>query len=802
MAKEINKKARQIDTGVNINPAEILYACLSRWYWFIISLTIALGIATYKIATTQPTYTRYCEVLIKSKTKSPSLDEQMANFANMGIRTTTNAYNEIYTFRASEVMTKVAQRLNLKMRYESKGLFHPQTLYGESLPVTIEFYDIDEESRAAVTIDITPEGTFTLYDLKNENGIIEQNAISGELNDGIALAETPLGKIIIRKNSYINAPATITATQIGLQAAAASVGGRLSFNLQDQDSEIITISISDSSIERADDILSTLIAVYNENWIEDKNKAAEGTLKFIEERLDYISGELEDVDNDISSYKSRNLLPNITASTSIHISKNRANINTLQKLNNDLQSMKEMQQKLLASNTNEMLPLGVTLSNNSINNQITDYNQSLIERNELAQKSSDNNPVIKKLNLALAAKREAIIAAVKTTIKKTETEIEALEEDTKKTIEEISKNPEQTKYLASAEREQSVKEKLYLFLLQKREENQLSQAFTAYKTRIITTPTGSTTPTAPIKKNSIMMAIIIGLAIPGAIIVLREVSNTRVRGRKDIENITAPIIGEIPQFGTPVKKSINPFAKKNKKNSKITIAVQDGSRNIINEAFRVLRTNIEFLTRDKEHNVIIGTSFNPGSGKTFCIINTAISLAIKGDKIIVIDGDMRHASLSTYVSSPGKGISNYLAGEIEDVNDIIIPDAKYPNLHILPVGTIPPNPTELLENPRFSALIEKFKQEYKYVLIDCPPIDMVADTHIMEKLADRTIFLVRANVMERSMIPELETLYSENKLKNIAVILNGVYAGSNRYGYKYSYRYGYHNSYHYGYEQK
>ncbi len=800
--KATQKKQKTFANETSIDITEILYACLTRWHWFLISLVIALSVATYKIITTKPTYTRYCEVLIKSSAKTPSLGEQMANFANMGIRTTTNAYNEIYTFKSSEIISKVASTLNLKMQYESEGTFHTNTLYGESLPVTVEFYDLDEESTASVDIDITPQGEFTLRNFAQGGSHIASEPISGVLADGIALVETPLGKVIVRKNSYINSVSTIKAKQIGLQAATAITGSKLAFSLKGEDSEIITITINDHSIDRANDILYTLIDVYNKNWIEDKNKAADGTLKFIEERLSYISEELDDVDNSISSYKSRNLLPDISATASMHISKNRDNINSLQKLNNDLLVLKDMLHKLQESRGNQMLPFGETLGYANINNQITDYNAALITRNEQAQKSNESSPIIGKLDLALSAKREAIIAAVKTTIKKTETEIATLEKETKKTIEEISKNPEQTKYLASAEREQSVKEKLYLFLLQKREENQLSQAFTAYKTRIITSPTGSVTPTAPVKNSTFMMAFIIGLALPAAFIVMREVSNNKVRGRKDLENITAPIIGEIPQIPDSEKASILPWKKKKTAKAKIKAIVEDGSRNIINEAFRVLRTNIEFLTRGKENSTIICTSFNPGSGKTFCMLNTAISLAIKGDKIIIIDGDMRHASLSEYVSSPKKGISNYLAGEINNIKDVTIPDSKYPNLHILPVGTIPPNPTELLESARFAQLIDELKKEYKYVLIDCPPIDIVADTHIIEKFADRTFFLVRANVMERSKLHELDTVYTENKLKNIAVILNGVYTGSNRYGYKYSYRYGYHNSYHYGYGQK
>ncbi len=794
MKQQTQKRGKQLQAENYINIGEILYACLSNWYWFVISIIITLGIAIYRISTTQPTYRRYCEVLIKSKDKAPSIDEQMANMANLGLRSTTNAYNEIYTFKAAETIESVVRRLNLRTNYEKPGTLHPKTLYGEELPITVDFYDIKEEESAALSIDITPEGAFTLHNFQRDGKEIDHAPITGELVDGIALSETPIGKIIIHSTPTFHQLSTtsINVSHTSMQAAIARTSGRLSFGLPDSESDIITIAITDHSIDRADDILNTLVEVYSEDWVKDKNRAADGTLEFINERLAYISDELDEVDNNISSYKSRNRLSSAAENASIQLTKNRNNINELQKLNNDLASMKEILSKLQASKSlNEPLPFGITFSNAMLNNQIAEYNKTVIDRNDAIQKGGENNPEIKNIDMQLAAKRESIIASAKISIKKVETSIAALEKETRKTLAEISKNPEQTKYLASAEREQSVKEKLYLFLLQKREENQLSQAFTAYKTRIITSPTGSTTPTAPVKNRTILMAIAIGLLIPAAIIILRELANTRLRGRKDLNGLSTPIIGEIPQL--PVK---------GKKNNKVPVVVQNGNRNIINEAFRVLRTNIEFMTRDKSQSTIISTSFNPGSGKTFCMINIAVSLAIKGEKVIVIDGDMRHASLSQYISSPKKGMSNYLAGETDNINELIVADQQYPNLHILPVGTIPPNPTELLELPRFATLIEELKTKYRYVLIDCPPIDMVADTHIIEKFADRTFFLVRAGVMERAMVPDIETLYNENKLKNISVILNGVDATGNRYGYKYSYRYGYHRSYHYGYGEK
>ena len=243
---------------------------------------------------------------------------------------------------------------------------------------------------------------------------------------------------------------------------------------------------------------------------------------------------------------------------------------------------------------------------------------------------------------------------------------------------------------------------------------------------------------------------------------------------------------------------LNLFGKK--KSPKSALVVKEGSRNAINEAFRVLRTNIEFITRDNGHNVIIFTSFNPGSGKTFCILNTAISFALKGEKVLLIDGDMRHASLSEHASANEIGLSNYLAKEAHSLKEIVIANEIHENLHLIPTGTVPPNPTELLESERLSQLLDEAKKEYKYIFIDCPPIDIVADTHIIEKYATNCMFLVRCGLLQRSMIGEIENLYTENKLKKLSVILNGIDMKAGKYGYKYGYNDG--GKYSYGPKKK
>jgi capsular exopolysaccharide synthesis family protein len=223
----------------------------------------------------------------------------------------------------------------------------------------------------------------------------------------------------------------------------------------------------------------------------------------------------------------------------------------------------------------------------------------------------------------------------------------------------------------------------------------------------------------------------------------------------------------------------------------------------------VLRTNLRFITiADKGCNVIILTSFNPGSGKTFLTMNIAATLALKEEKILVIDGDMRHASASAYISSPKKGLSNYLSGECGNIDECITAYPGYENFDMLPAGTIPPNPTELLNSSRFAELMQEMRKRYSCILIDCPPVEIVADTHIIELQADHTLFVVRTGLLERSMLTDLEKMHEDKRFKNLAIILNGTYSHNHyykfgyRYGYRYSYRYGYHNSYHYGYGQK
>jgi tyrosine-protein kinase Etk/Wzc len=295
-------------------------------------------------------------------------------------------------------------------------------------------------------------------------------------------------------------------------------------------------------------------------------------------------------------------------------------------------------------------------------------------------------------------------------------------------------------------------------------------------------------PTSPVRRNVLAVSVLLGLLIPFAVIYVKEVNNTKVRGRKDIEDLTVPFLGEIPLDREKTEHADDP-----------RVVVHEGNRDVMNEAFRVLRTNLGFLTSKEKGSVIMVTSFNPGSGKTFLTVNTGISLAIKGKSVLVIDGDLRRGSASAYVGSPKEGLSDYLVGKIDNIGEVIVADTLQPGLSFLPIGRIPPNPTELLETPRFRHLIDTVRNEYDYVFIDCPPIEIMADAQIVESVSDRTVFVVRAGLLERAMVPELEKLYQEKKYKNMSIILNGTEAGGRRYGYRYGYGYGYGHGYGKGY---
>ena len=578
---------------------------------------------------------------------------------------------------------------------------------------------------------------------------------------------------------------------------AEGIRGRLKAKIENDKSTIVNITYTDPSPVTAERVLGMAVQVYNEQWVADKNLVTANASRFIQDRLTLLEKELGNVDDSISAFKMRNNITSLEQVSDIYLqqqSQSDAEILTLT-------NQKAMAEYILGilrdkSTRGQLLPTNSGINNVVAETQINLYNTMLMQLKSNLYGTSAQNPLIIKQEAELEDVRGNIFATITNQIKTIDIQLQALQGYNGEASSKLSSNPEQAKHLVSVEREQKVKESLYLYLLQKKEENEINQTYTSLNTQVIDMPHGSDLPTSPNTRMVLLVAGLMGLVIPVAVLFVKESLNTTVRDRYDIEHrSTLPLIGEVPLHDFSPKGMWQKLrsALRHVHRHHITkdiIVVKPDSQNLINEAFRIIRTNLEFMT-GKGHggNVYIVTSGNPSSGKTFVSVNLAVAMAIKEHKVLLIDGDLRHASATRCFHSKSAGLADYLGERHDNIDELIVESQTYPNLYVLPVGTIPPNPTELLSGDRLSRLIAEVRHRYDFVLIDCPPTTTLADVDIIERHADRTLFIVRAGLFLRKRIPDLEADAANGNYKHLSVILNASDMG-NRYGYRYGNRYG------------
>ena len=791
------------EEGIKIQ--DIIALCLKNWYWILISVTFFLGYGIYYLLKTEPTYTRSATVVIKEQSRTKqALGSDMSSFADMGLfASKENVYNELLSIQSPDIVMEVVKRLEMNMNYSVKKGLRNNTLYGRNLPIRAKILEIGDNESCSFNFCEEKDGSISLSKFHNKE--LESDAVvKGHYGDTLG---TPIGKVVVNRSlGYTftqsnpdekKKPEVIQIRRSGLSQTCSACSKKLSVSLSDKNATAIDLVYPDHSTSRGDDFLNTLISVYNERWVEDRNQIAVATSLFIGERLGVIEQELGIVDSDISNYKSQNLIPDVKAASNLYMSQATAAGDQILALNNQLYMARYIKNFIQSSTSNnQLLPANSGINAPSIEQQINTYNTQLLQRNNLVANSSEQNPLVLDIDKNLSAVKEAILVSIDNQINALNAQIDGYKESEQKSTSRIASNPTQAKYLLSIERQQKVKESLYLFLLQKREENELSQAFIAYNTRIIKYPTGSTQPSEPSKMKTLFIFLVLGFGLPIGIIILMEMFNTKVRGKKDLERLSVPFVGEIPQIGKSTS-AWKLLSKKYRKSDKqgIRILVQSKKRNIINEAFRVVRTNFEFFTGlDSNNKVMMVTSCNPHSGKSFISLNLGAAFSIKGKKTILLDMDLRRASLSSVVDKPSNGISSILSGKISNWKEVVLPVEDAENLDIIPVGTLPPNPSELLYSPRLGELLAQLRQIYDLIIIDCPPVEIVADTSIISKHADITTFVVRAGLLDRDMLPQVQKYYDEGYFNNMAILLNCSKAGG-RYGYHYGYRYGYNYGY-------
>ncbi|MBR4366698.1 MAG: chromosome partitioning protein ParA, partial [Bacteroidaceae bacterium] len=547
-------KSNQQDDFLRIQ--DLIGLCIAKWYWFVLSLGIAFCIATYNILKAVPVYQRSASLLIKDDTKKSSTIASNSNaFSNMGIfATNTNVYNEIYSIKSPALMLEVVKRLHLDMNYYQDGRWHKAVLYGNVLPIAVSIEGLADHASCSFKVSFDKQGNVVMSDFVGGSAQEDSPSLKTQFDKKV---QTPVGNVTIARSPYYaeGSEGEIEVVRSNIYGTTSSCLGKLSVGLTDEETTIINLTYTDQSTQRAEEVLNTLISVYNENWVKDKNQIAVSTSEFINDRLNVIERELGNVDTDISSYKSEQQVPDLGAAANLALQESSVANANITNLNNQVYMAKYIRSNLQNSAANnKLLPANSGIENAQLSAQIEEYNSKLLQRNSLVANSSEENPLVQDYDATLASMRHNIESSIDNQIASLNEQIRGQQAIGGRAVAQMSSNPKQAKYLLSVERQQKVKEALYMFLLQKREENELSQAFTAYNTRLVMPPTGANAPIAPRTRNIYLIALAAGLLLPIVLLFIQENMNTKVRGRKDIESLTVPIVGEVPMYGRNKEK--------------------------------------------------------------------------------------------------------------------------------------------------------------------------------------------------------------------------------------------------------
>lgn len=770
----------QKDSYLGFSLTDFLHLVLKNWYWFIISIVVCLAAATFYIKKTPKTYVRTATILVKDSRKGGNSD--LIAFSDVaGVNTRKSVDNELVILKSNKLRHDVARRLRLDINYTDKVGLRPRNLYGIS-PIAMTIINDNETDSFAFTLTIGADSTVSLTNFAGTgvNETAATSTITANIGDTI---NTPIGSIIINPTLYYNQNEKghvihVSKTSIASAAGLASVN----VSLADKNSSIIAISKTDSNPRRAEDVINTLITCYEDDTKTDKKRISEATAAFISDRLTLISGELGDVDEDVANFKQAHQMVSLESEAARNMSESdRFRMEGLQ-LENQIRMSNFIKDYLLdPSHTNDLIPAAVVVSDIAISSNIASYNETLIRRDKLLANSSISNPMIQEIDSQLSAIRRSIIASIDNQIATLNIQLDNIRTQENRAANRVSAIPRQEKQIQSITRQQKIKEELYLYLLNKREENEIALNVIEGNARIIDPAYGSNTPVAPQTTTILLVALVLGLAFPMMILYVIELLNTTIRGRKDLEeNLSIPFLGEVPLHKGSMDHGI---------------VVRDNSTDPVSEAMRIIRSNMAFMKVQSERlQTIMVTSSNPSAGKTFISSNLAMSLALTNKRVVLIDFDLRRRTLSKEFGQRHnrKGLSSYLAGTLTDLSDIIFSSNMNANFDIIYSGPQPPNPAEMLMSEKLDKMIEELKKRYDYVIIDAVPSMMVADAQIINRLADLTIYVVREGLLDRRQLPDIERLYTSGKFSNMSLILNGA-SGQSGYGYRhgYGYQYGY-----------
>lgn len=780
--------------------ATIYTALILNWKWFVLSLIICMGAAHIYLRYATPIYQSAAKLLIKDDEGSGSSfkgSNSIMSATNLGIISNSNGIdNEMEILKSRTLAQQTVYDLKLYVNYRHEGKLKDHVLYGDQ-EVNIDM-DLEhlKKLNAPMNLKITREGrnyhVTGSYYIPIDNNSFKPEAVNIDKTFSAlpATIGTRVGVVRFTQNGnyMLRDGESLKATMIAPEIAAGKYVGNLNVTESSKTTTIVDLVLNDEIPQRAIDYLKQLAIVYNRQANEDKNEIAVRTEQFINQRLEKINAELGSTEGQLENYKKRNNMVELKTNATQAVANADQYAQKLSEANTQVALLDELTKYMNEpSNRHQPIPSNVGLSDASATSLINEYNKIALQRNQLLHSASENSPTVTPLTAQLDDLNSSIKRAMTQARAGLKIQRNSIAAQAGKYEGQINNTPEQERMLTQIGRQQEVKSGLYLMLLQKREENSISLAATADKGKLIDTPvfTGKVTP-----KNSIIMliALILGLAIPAGILFLLEFFRYKIEGHNDVEKLTnLPIIADVAIASERAK-------------TKADIIVHENKNNLMEEIFRSLRTNLQFLL--KQHDkVIMFTSTTSGEGKTFIASNVAISFALLGKKVILVGLDVRKPRLAELfeIDDHHHGITNLLVKDEvnwSDVKEQIIPSGINDKLDILMAGPVPPNPGELVTRESLDQTMEQLKEHYDYILIDTAPVGLVTDTLALGRISNATVYVCRADFTQKASFGLINSLSMEKKLPNMSIVLNGVDLSKKKYGYYYGYgKYGKYGKY-------
>ena len=765
-----------------------------NWQWFVLSLIVALGIAFLYLRYTTPVYNTYAKILVKGSDSRGSGASQALSIGD--IIQNYGLSNERQILKSSTTAAEVVRDLKLYTSYTLQGRVRDRVMYkNQEFLVDMDAEHL-EKLNTPVYLKIEKEKGAYHVTGSYRVPIDELNSsapygIDQTIKALPATIKTKAGTITFYTNPApvklkMTEGQEITVTINSPMNVAKGYAARLGV-ASNEGSDVITLSINDQNTTRAVDYLNQMLIVYNRLANEDKNDVARRTEAFINERLAKINGELNSTDSELENYKRRNGLVNLRSDASQSAGNQDAYEKQLNDANTQIKLINTYRQYInKPTNKGQIMPSNVGLNDGQTGQLVSEYNQRVLERNRLLRTASEQSPAVQKLNADIddlyQSVQQSLTNAYQHNMQTAQIQRNAISAQLGRYTGEISKTPEQERILTQIGRQQEVRSGLYLMLLQKREENSISLSATANKANMIEVPLhgGQVSP----KPNMVYLtALGIGLLVPALIMFVMSLLRYRIEGHDDVMRLTAlPILADVAIASDTAK-------------TKADIVVHENKNNQMEEIFRSMRTNLQFMLGEND-KVIMFTSTTSGEGKTFNCANLAVSFALLGKKVIIVGLDIRKPRLAELfeINNHHNGITPLLTMEEPKWSDIaeqILPSGVNKNLDLLMAGPIPPNPAELMARPSLETIFNVLREKYDYILVDTAPVGLVTDTLQVGRVADATIYMCRADYTAKSSFELINGLANDEKLPNMAIVINGIDMSKKKYGYYYGYgRYG------------